>query len=65
MARKKQGKSNKHLDFVALLRGSMHVPPKEASPATIVTDTVTENELDSQLMQELQRKLEELFGPLD
>lgn len=61
MAQKKQRGSNKHLDFVALLRGSMHVPEKKVSPATVTVDNDAENEEISQL----QRELEALFGPLD
>lgn len=65
MAQKKQRGSNKHLDFVALLRSSMHVPEKKGSPATVTVDNDAENEEISQLQRELEAKFDALFGPLD
>jgi len=65
MAQKKQRGSNKHLDFVALLRSSMHVPEKKVSPATVTVDNDAENEEISQLQRELEAKFDALFGPLD
>ncbi len=65
MARKKQRSSNQHLDFIALLRSSMHVPEKKAGPVTIVADNDAENEVNSELMREIQAKFDALFGPLD
>lgn len=65
MARKMKNNSSKHLDFVALLRSSMHVPEKKVGPATVAADNNTENEVDSELMRELEKKFDELFGPLD
>lgn len=65
MAQKKQSSSNKHLDFVALLRSSMHVPEKKVSPATVAADNNAENEVDSELMRELEKKFDELFGAVD
>lgn len=65
MAQKKQCGFNKHLDFVALLRSSMHVPEKKVSPATVTVDNDAENEEISQLQRELEAKFDALFGPLD
>lgn len=65
MAKKKQSSFNKHLDFVALLRSSMHVPEKKVSPATVTVDNDAENEEISQLQRELEAKFDALFGPLD
>ncbi len=65
MARKKQHSPNKHLDFVALLRSQMLVPEKKVSPATVAADNNAENEVDSELMRELEKKFDELFGLLD
>lgn len=65
MARKKQNSFNKHSDFVALLRSSMQPPAKKVSIATVVADIDAENEVDSELMRELEKKFDQLFGPLD
>lgn len=65
MAKKKQSGDNKHLDFVALLRSTMHIPEKKVSPASIAVDDEAENEDISQLQKELEAKFDALFGPLD
>lgn len=65
MASKKQSSSQKHLDFVALLRSSMHIPEKKVSPTTVTSDNNAENEVDSELMRELEKKFDELFGAVD
>lgn len=62
---KKQNSSNKHLDFVALLRSSMHVPEKKVNTVTVEVDNDAENDANSQLMKELEAKFDALFGPLD
>lgn len=65
MTKKKQTSISKHLDFIAFLRSSMLMPEKNSGSVNAVDDNDTENEVDYDLMRELEKKFDELFGPLD
>lgn len=65
MAKKKQTSFSKHLDFISFLRSSMLMPEKNGGSVNAMDDNDTENETDYDLMCELEKKFDELFGPLD
>lgn len=65
MTKRNQDCFSKHLDFVTLLRSSMHIPEKEVGTIIVVADNDTENEANIQLMKELEAKFDALFGSLD
>lgn len=65
MVMKPRTHSNKHHEFVNQLRYSTAIPEPQSASTYVAIDFDSEDETDYDLMHELEKKFDELFGPLD